>query len=61
MILTSILFAEGIVVLEPKKIILNEKSEGSTSVNRAQGSLSVVFLYKCPTLPLLPPPTTGTG
>ena len=43
-ILTFIIlfFTEGVVFLEPKKI-LNENSEGSTSVNRAQGSLSVRF------------------
>jgi hypothetical protein len=34
-----LLFAEDVVFLQPKKII-NEISEGSTSVNRAQGSLS---------------------
>jgi hypothetical protein len=34
--------AEGVVFLRPKKII-DEISEGSTSMNRAKGSLSVCF------------------
>ena len=46
---------KDVVFLQPKKIINENFSKGSTSVNRAQGKSFSVFSSKCLTPPLLPP------